>query len=512
MADVAFGALAIPEIFLALGVIGKFIFDRIEAFAKAPRYLQELKQFGYDVHRGQFQEDLKVLELLLNEISDRTLTSISESHITRLKSMLEQAQEILDKAVDQTGNVNRLYFASSGERKLKQVSQQINKWQLEFSTFITLIDIKRRTRPLERFLSWRNFQTITSSDSTYCTPMNGAPHISLARAEIKIANKLQEIPVMIERPSLRDGGGSEPAEATDLLDVASYIARHLASSNATAGMLPCLGYRAKPHVELIFQIPSELQRPHTLSDLIAATTRTKSHRDEQFRAQRQDLGRQLSEAVYSVHEAQLVHKNIRPETVIMLDSVASDQVVREDGMKLGLPFLTNWNMLREKEDPSSRVGDDDWLRNIYRHPERQGLQLETRYNLNHDVYSLGVCLLVIGLWEPLISRENETARLSKLYTKTAFRLDFMDPGAPDLSDKLKKPATVRKVLLELTEQELALRMDKNFVGVVKFCLECLEKRNISGQIDRQGTRPISMTGEEFQKQVIRQLSTCTFVL
>ncbi len=511
MAGIAFGVLAIPEILLAIGRIGKFIFDRIEAFAKAPQYLQELKQFGYDVHRGQLQEDFKVVAILLNEVSDRTLTSISESHITRLKSALEKAQKILEKAIDATGNANRLYFAGSGERKLKEVSQQINRWQLEFSTFITLLDIKRRTRPLERFLGWQNFQTFTISDSTYSTPMNGAPHISLARAEIKVSNELQEIPVMIERPSLRDGGGSEPAEISDLLRVAEYIAHHLTSSNATAGMLPCLGYRKKPNVELIFQIPSGLARPQTLSDLITKTARSISHRDEQFRAQRQNLGRQLSEAVYSVHEAQLVHKNIRPETVIMLDSVAGDPIVREDDLKLGLPFLTNWNMLRDKEDPSSRTGDDDWLRAIYRHPERQGLQLERRYNLNHDIYSLGVCLLVIGLWEPLISRENGTARLSKLYTKTAFRLGLVDPGASDLSDKLKKPATVRKVLLKLTEQELALRMDNELVAVVRFCLECLEKRNIAGEIDRRGTRPIPITGEEFKEQVIRRLSTSTFL-
>ena len=151
--------------------------------------------------------------------------------------------------------------------------------------------------------------------------MDGAPHISLARAEFKIANKSQEISVMIERPSLRDSGGSDSPETSDLATVAEYLAHYLIASNATAGMLPCLGYRVKPNVELIFQIPPGLERPQTLSALITATAMSGNHVDEQFRTQRQELGRQLSEAVYSVHEAQLVHKNIRPETVIMLDSV-----------------------------------------------------------------------------------------------------------------------------------------------------------------------------------------------
>ena len=350
MAEVAFGVLTIPEAVLSIGKIGKFISDRIQVFRKAPHYLQELKRFGYDVRRGQLQEDCKLVAFLLNEISDRTLRSISESHITRLESSLEEAQRILEKSIDPTGNVNRLYFAHSGERKLKEVSQRINKWQLEFSTFIALVDIKRCTRTLERLLNWRTFQTITIADSTYCTPMNGAPHISLARAEFKIANKLQEISVMIERPSLRDSGGSESPETSDLVTVAEYLAHHLITSNATSGMLPCLGYRVKPNVELIFQIPPGLGRPQTLSDVITATAMPGNYIDEQFRTQRQQLGRQLSEAVYSVHDAQLVHKSIRPETVIMLDSMVEDVTGKEDGLKLGLPFLTNWNMLRDKEN------------------------------------------------------------------------------------------------------------------------------------------------------------------
>lgn len=507
MAEIAFGVLTIPEVLLSLGKMGKVICDRIEAFRNAPQYLHELKRFGYDVYSGQLQEDYKLVALLLNQVSDRTLTSISESHIIRLESSLEEAQKILERTLDRAGNVNKLYFASNGERKLKEVSQRISNWQLEFSAFIALVDIKRRTQPLESLLNWRTFQTITNADATYCTPLNGAPHISLARAEFKVANKLQEISVLIERLSLRESGGSEPLETSDLVTVADYLAHHLIASNATAGMLPCLGYRIKPDVELIFQIPPGLERPQTLSGIITATALCKSHIDDQFRTQRQQLGRQLSEAVYSVHEAQLVHKNIRPETVIMLDFVVENLNVREDSFKLGLPFLTDWNMLRDTETPSSRTGDDDWLRDIYRHPERQGLQPERRYNINHDIYSLGVCLLVIGLWEPLILIEHGTAKLCKLYTQTAFRLGLVDLDASDLKDKLTRPATVRKVLLGLSEQELGLRMGKEYVGVVKFCLECLEKRNATGEIDSQGKRPMPTTGEQFKEQVIDRLQT-----
>ena len=83
--------------------------------------------------------------------------------------------------------------------------------------------------------------------------------MSLARAEFKIGNKSQKTSVMIERPSLRDSGGSKSAETSDLVTVAEYLAHHLIASNATAGMLPCLGYRLKQKLELIFQIPPGLE-------------------------------------------------------------------------------------------------------------------------------------------------------------------------------------------------------------------------------------------------------------
>lgn len=108
MSGIAFGVLAIPEIILSFAKIGKFIFDRIQAFNNAPQYLQELKLFGYDIYSGQLQASFQVVSYLIRETSDSTLRSISERHVTRLESLLDKAQTILDKAIDRTGNVNRL--------------------------------------------------------------------------------------------------------------------------------------------------------------------------------------------------------------------------------------------------------------------------------------------------------------------------------------------------------------------------------------------------------------------
>jgi hypothetical protein len=51
----------------------------------------------------------------------------------------------------------------------------------------------------------------------------------------------------------------------------------------------------------------------------------------------------------------------------------------------------------KEDETSARVGDDDWYRNIYRHPQRQGVHPEVDFNILHDIYSLGVVLLEIAV-------------------------------------------------------------------------------------------------------------------
>jgi hypothetical protein len=39
---------------------------------------------------------------------------------------------------------------------------------------------------------------------------------------------------------------------------------------------------------------------------------------------------------------------------------------------------------------------------IYQHPDRWGADTEYRFSMLHDIYSLGVVLLEIGLWKPFV--------------------------------------------------------------------------------------------------------------
>ena len=48
------------------------------------------------------------------------------------------------------------------------------------------------------------------------------------------------------------------------------------------------------------------------------------------------------------------------------------------------------------------LGEDEWQKRIYQHPERQGRYVGEAYHLRHDIYSLGVYILEILLWTPFV--------------------------------------------------------------------------------------------------------------
>ncbi|KAG5796493.1 hypothetical protein H9Q69_004457 [Fusarium xylarioides] len=157
-------------------------------------------------------------------------------------------------------------------------------------------------------------------------------------------------------------------------------------------------------------IPDDATRPTTLLDLIATKRPAPSKSGgielippKHPLEQRFELARKITSAVMYVHVMQYVHKSIQTSNIIMFAKNNSSPADTEQFPKvLGEPFLCGFETSRYDRGASNcEQGDVDWAYDIYRHPKRQGLQLEFRYTMNHDLYSLGVVLLELGLWRPL---------------------------------------------------------------------------------------------------------------
>ncbi|ERF73113.1 hypothetical protein EPUS_09187 [Endocarpon pusillum Z07020] len=201
--------------------------------------------------------------------------------------------------------------------------------------------------------------------------------------------------------------------------------------------------------------------PCTLLDLICTTRpspRTGSSQTELLPPQhaleeRFEFARKIACAVMYVHMMQYVHKSIRTSNIVVLSQKAA-ATTPETGCfpeRLGEPFLCGFETARQDKATSDQRGDAHWRYNIYRHPKRQGLHPQERYTMNHDIYSLGVVLLELGVWRPLLS-----TGLAKL---------------KDSTDEEVAAAKVKDYLKKMAKERLPIVMGTKYCETVLFCLD-----------------------------------------
>lgn len=115
------------------------------------------------------------------------------------------------------------------------------------------------------------------------------------------------------------------------------------------------------------------------------------------------------------------------------------------------------------DNKTLRLGSSVWAENIYQHPDRQGKNPDADYVMQHDIYSLGVCLLEIGLWESLMTSDGDV-NISLAHTNH-------EPSSTFYHDSLKAYYTA------LAKERLPIRMGDKYTEVVVNCLTCMDETN-----------------------------------
>jgi hypothetical protein len=240
----------------------------------------------------------------------------------------------------------------------------------------------------------------------------------------------------------------------NLARVLSKIDPYLFSLLSCRGVIKCFdASNALSRLEFVFSMPPNLRNPTSLRSILV------EGRNDHALNDRLELAKRLASSVLFIHNAQFVHKNIRPETVLVFES---------DSSAISNPFLVGFEKFRPIDRHTYRAGDTRWERNLYRHPRRQGLIVEEDFTMQHDVYSPGVCLLEIGLWTSFV----------------LWKVDAEQP-VPDpilgietileLKDERKKASEIKKILVKLAEERLPNKMGRKYTEVVVGCLTCLDK-------------------------------------
>lgn len=197
-----------------------------------------------------------------------------------------------------------------------------------------------------------------------------------------------------------------------------------------------------------------------------------------------DVASQVVSAIAYVHSLQWVHKSLRSQNILLI------YPQNDNGfpLKLGEVRLKGFGVARRGTgEVSSRNAPQEnrmhWQWQIYAHPNRQFINLDKDedeffdaqttlqpatndpdmapppadrspvqstphheyFKYKHDIYSLGVVLLEIGIWQDL------------------------ERYCPGLKDQYPKDR--RRDLLETAEEELASSMGSRYANVVKACLD-----------------------------------------
>ena len=163
----------------------------------------------------------------------------------------------------------------------------------------------------------------------------------------------------------------------------------------------------------------------------------------------------------AVHSADFVHKNIRPDTIVVFEGSQKQNVAA---------YLIGFERSRPSAANTSLTGDMVWGRNLYRHPSRQGIKPEHVYIMQHDVYSLGVCLLETGIWSPLVVPSGTPKPGPKLHIEEQIAM----------KNPLKAAWEIKQLLIDMAQTLLPSLMGLTYTDVVLSCLTCLdsEKTNM----------------------------------
>ncbi|KAL2178892.1 uncharacterized protein P884DRAFT_298052 [Thermothelomyces heterothallicus CBS 202.75] len=294
----------------------------------------------------------KETELMIEEIEDllREPSVAEESSVQALKllqaDLLAYARNIetyLKKEQPQS-IYRRIDFAIQGQADMRELLEQMELHARNVVTWLYLLD--RKIRRKEAAPKALNSEVLQFHDQDKKIRVPGVSRLSAFNASYK---------------------RSPDVDAIDVKVLVESVERQ----------------HDDPDHRIVFLLPSNTGGLQTMREAMADDGATPPL-EEQF-----DLARQLTDAVLMLSAAKLMHKNIRSDTVLLLRPSTDDN--KPDAA-------------RGYGDTEDRLGPglSEWHLKLYRHPAQQKPSGNDKYVLGHDVYALGMCLLEIGLWSPLI--------------------------------------------------------------------------------------------------------------
>ncbi|KAF3910964.1 hypothetical protein AA313_de0200530 [Arthrobotrys entomopaga] len=443
-----------------------------------------------------------------------------------LRNLLEKANRVITQ--NPAGTLSSFKFALFQKQKIDEVIKELEEWQLRFMRRALVVLFFGDQMPLPRVITnnvisgqadktrpqivltsetpstierigvsrvWSRqeisesqlvstFDNITQNFQASIRQRHG--RLSLAQDALCSSNNTPRVPNSTVTKAIcgwLDGGQPTPIlvdfrvypeNATEaavekirklIRDVAAVFA--MADPKDTS-ILTSVGFAHDPlnsRFELHFKFPSvTMDQPRSLLDMLLDAVNKKQGVFHHLN-QRISLAKQLASALLYVHSFGFVHKNIRPDNVLVFEpsqsSDGSDVRLGQFPRYLGKPFLVGFNGIRKVDAESQMLSQSDPKCMIYHHPDRYRLKEGHEFTMKHDIYSLGVVLLEIALWNSFYDR-GPGALGSKLWAD---------------AHHLHPPDKLNSIFVRLASTQVPRIVGERYRDAVLACLTGLKDEN-----------------------------------
>lgn len=493
--EIASLALASASAAHELFKCGQRIYKRIKDEQKLVLVLHEFRMFDLEDRQEQLNIVISLAQgVLKSPIVDQEHKDRLERNWKRIKALLSEIDDLIDTMIRNASWTATRARHDARDRLLDLGgTMAVSKAVQEFQSLVFAVrELEKEDSPLE--LSDMAFQPLDLGHRIY----NAGKDACLGKG--RLTDPMPGIPNTIQwfLFEMKPYENHDDRKKEVLKQNVRILAQKLHRAQEQMGILRLIGFRDEVNgkegaFQLLFVLPmpSQKQYPDSLSQSLQA------HPAKPSLNFRVSLCNQLAMAVLETMTLGLVHKNIRPDNILLLPAELTMTATAIPGKAAPSVFLTGWQYARQVERGVTQFrGETSIQRRVYQHPERQLVEAEREYSMAHDLYSLGVCMVEILMWESLLLPTDPPSM------STAFVTAFESLG---LHKDSKEPFTmhaeqVQQTLVHMCDQHVPVIAGEKMARLVKGFLTSLDYDE-EGEEDADQTQYKNVPNDKERRQV-----------
>jgi hypothetical protein len=249
----------------------------------------------------------------------------------------------------------------------------------------------------------------------------------------------------------------------------------------TIGVVEDFRHDLNKRFGMLYRLPEGHHLSNEVHSLNAFLPKASDENDflEPLLGERFELARALAASVYELHASGWLHKEISSHKIVFLASKGIKT------LSIKYPFLIGFGYARPDELDAVSLVRSGRDHDLYHHPDLRKSskandeQPDPRFERKYDIYSLGLVLLEIGIWDSI----------------SIFNKDSYDPHA------------FTERLLRVCKRDLGHRMGAIYTDVVIRCIEGIQcEQNNEEESEEESRRSDELM--DMYWSVLNELSKC----